>query len=146
MRIAGWLVASLFLVPSGLSAQIPSPLRRELPVRCARGQTINEVLARLDKGQPSVLRVFGTCRESVQITGFDDLRVVAGPGAVLESVPGDSAYPISVSASRAVSVEGLTIRVTDSPWKPALFRTSTSALKPPARPGKLTVHFEFFNR
>jgi hypothetical protein len=121
VRIAAWLVASLFLVPSGLSAQIPSPPRREVSVRCARGQTIGGVLARLDKGQPNVLRVFGTCRESVQVTGFDDLRIVAAPGAVLESVPGDSAYPISVSASRAVSVERLTVRVTDNPWKPAFF-------------------------
>jgi hypothetical protein len=119
VRVIRWLVAGLVLVPSGLYARVGPRPRLGLRVHCGRGQTIGGALARLDKGQSNVVRVYGTCRESVEIDGFDDLRIVGAPGAVLESVAGDSAYPISVSASRSVSVEGLTVRVTDIPWKPA---------------------------
>lgn len=121
MRAARWVAACCVLVPSVLSAHDTPRPGRDVRVRCSSGETIGRALSKLDKSRPNVLRVSGTCRESVAVQGFDDLRIVAAPGAVLESVPGDSAYPISVSASQAVSVEGLTIRVTDSPWKPAFF-------------------------
>lgn len=67
--------------------------------------------------RPQVLRVVGTCREAVEVRGFEDLRIVAAPGAALESVPGATAYPLAVFASRSVTIEGLTVRVTSSRHK-----------------------------
>jgi hypothetical protein len=121
VRLSRWIVLGLVLVPSLQAGTLRGNPGRGAWVDCSSGQTIGRALARLDPGRPSVLRVSGTCREAVEVRGFDDLRIVAAPGAALESVPGDSAYPLAVYASRSVSIEGLTVRVTDISWKPAFF-------------------------
>ncbi len=118
-RLALAQALALVLVPALPAAPFSGIPGRASLVDCAAGQTIGRALARLDKGRPSVLRVSGTCHESVTVEGFDDLRIVGAPGAAIESVAGATAYPVTVSASRSVSVESLTVRVTDSAWKPA---------------------------
>jgi hypothetical protein len=120
MAASRCLTACCLLAPSVLAAQTrPVPIR-EVRVQCSAAQTIGQALAWVDRSRPLLLRVSGTCRESVAITGFDDLRIVGASGATVESVAGATAYPISVSASQSVSITGLTIRVTDDAWKPAL--------------------------
>jgi hypothetical protein len=120
MRAALWLAAGLVLQPSAVSATPRVTRNSEARVRCSAGETIGGALSRLDKSRPNVLRVSGTCRESVVIEGFDDLRIVGRAGATLASTPGATAYPIAVSALSSVSIEGLTIRVIDEVWKPAI--------------------------
>jgi hypothetical protein len=116
---AVWL-SGLALAPA-VSAGTRGPIaRRDLFVRCNAGETIGRALARLDKSHRQVLRVSGTCRESVLIQGFADLTIVGSPGATLESVPGTAAYLISVTSSQAVSIQNLSFRVTDDVNKPAL--------------------------
>jgi hypothetical protein len=119
MRALPWLAASLLLHPFAQAAT-PDVRISGAHVRCSSGETIVGALSRLDKSRPNVLRVSGTCRESVAIEGFDDLRIVGSPGATVESIPGDT-YPFSVSASRSVAIEGLTIRVVDATWRPAFY-------------------------
>jgi hypothetical protein len=119
MRVGLWLAAAVLLQPSA-DAATPDVRTSGARVRCSSGETIAGALSRLDKSRPNVLRVSGTCRESVAIEGFDDLRIVGSAGAAVESIPGATAYPLSVSASSSVAIEGLTIRGVDEPWKPAI--------------------------
>jgi hypothetical protein len=76
-------------------------------------QTIGRALAKLDKLAPNTLNVSGTCQENVLISGFDDLQIVGQAGTTLVPVPSATAHAIDVAAARAVSIEGVTIRVTD---------------------------------
>jgi hypothetical protein len=68
---------------------------------------------KLDKTRPNVLQVSGTCQENVVIAGFDDLTILGKPGAMLLAAPPETAYAIEVVASRAVSIQALTMRMTD---------------------------------
>jgi hypothetical protein len=120
MRTGLWLAASLLLQASAYAATPDLTRTSGTRVRCSAGETIGGALSRLDKSRPNVLRVSGTCPESVAIEGFADLRIVGSAGATVMSIPGATAYPVSVSASGSVSIEGLTIRVVDDPWKPAI--------------------------
>ena len=128
MRTELWLAASLVLPPS-LFAAAPhfeagrkedhGPGGRVL-VRCDAGETIGRTLSRLEKWRPHSLNVSGTCHENLSIAGFDDLTIVGKTGAALVPVPPATAPAIDVSASRLVSIEGLTIRAGDDPWRAAL--------------------------
>jgi hypothetical protein len=82
-------------------------------VRCQNGETIGSALSRLNKQATNILKVSGNCQENVVIEGFDSLRIVGNAGTTLTPVPPTTANAIEVTASRAVSIEGLTIRITD---------------------------------
>jgi hypothetical protein len=66
-RLALAQALALVLVPALPAAPFSGIPGRASLVDCAAGQTIGRALARLDKGRPSVLRVSGTCHESVTV-------------------------------------------------------------------------------
>jgi hypothetical protein len=109
MKTDAFFVAGLALLTC-VSAPAAATPNEVVSVRCDTGQTIGHALAKLDKMRPNVLRVSGTCRENVIVTGFDDLTIVGRPGATLLPVP--AGFGIEVTASRQVSIEALTIRMT----------------------------------
>jgi hypothetical protein len=110
VRKGAFLVAGLLLPPCVFAAPaVPTP-NKDVVVRCDAGQTIGGALSKLDKTRPNVLKVSGTCQENVAISGFLDLTIVGAAGATLVPVPPTTAYAIEVSASGAVSIQGLTIR------------------------------------
>ena len=112
MRIAALVVAGLALSPCVYAqSSTPTP-NKEAAVRCDAGETIGRALSKLDKTRPNVVNVYGTCQENVVIAGFDDLRIVGKAGATLLAAPPETAYGIEVSASRTVSIETLTMRMT----------------------------------
>jgi hypothetical protein len=60
--------------------------------------------------RPNVVKVSGTCQENVLISGFDNLTIIGKPGATLLPAPPATAYAVEVTASRAVTIEALTIQ------------------------------------
>jgi hypothetical protein len=86
---------------------------KETSVRCDQGATIGRALSKLAKTDANVVRVSGACRENVVIDGFDNLRIVGKAGATLTPVPPATAYAFEVTASRAVSIEALTVQIAD---------------------------------
>jgi hypothetical protein len=87
---------------------------KTLVVNCDAGKTISWGLSQLATAGPSVLKVNGTCRENVSISGFHNLEIAAN-GAELwpaPSGPGTSwvgTYVMEVVGSSAVTIKGLTI-------------------------------------
>ena len=83
-------------------------------VNCDAGRTISWGLSQLATAGPSVLKVNGTCRENVSISGFHNLEITAN-GAELwpaPSGPGTSwagTYVMEVVGSSAVTIKGLTV-------------------------------------
>lgn len=49
-------------------------------VSCDAGETIGKRLAGADRSAPTTIGISGTCRQSLLVAGFDDLRLV-GPVA-----------------------------------------------------------------
>jgi hypothetical protein len=88
----------------------------ELTVECsnpkARLKSINQVLAFLPKQGPNTIHVSGVCNESVIIDGFDNLTLVADPGASINdptpSVPDDNDV-LDISNSERITVQGFTV-------------------------------------
>ena len=76
-----------------------------MAVRCDAGEKIGVALSKLDKTRPNVVNVYGTCQENVVIAGFDDLKIIGKQGATLLAAPPESAFGITVSASRNLSIE-----------------------------------------
>lgn len=86
----------------------------EVTVNCdaKKNNSINAVLATLNKQGPNTIHVSGTCNESVIIDGFNDLTLLANPGASInDPTPSttDDNDPLDISNSRVVSVQGFTI-------------------------------------
>ncbi|HJQ35914.1 MAG TPA: right-handed parallel beta-helix repeat-containing protein [Thermoanaerobaculia bacterium] len=80
-------------------------------VDCSKGDSINSELAKLSKTGPNVLTVSGSCAEDVVIEGFDDLTLVAAPGASLNPASASSKSVLLVNSSRRVTVEGFAINI-----------------------------------
>jgi len=94
-------------VASGGEAQ-----NQEIAITCGDqpgNRTISGVLAHLDPTEPHTIRVSGTCKENVNITGFDRLQLIAQNGASITDASGDTAAVISIDNSTRVSVQGFTI-------------------------------------
>lgn len=89
----------------------PTP-NKDVAVRCDAGEKIGVALSKLDKTRPNVVKVYGTCQENLVISGFDDLKIIGKQGATLLAAPPESAFGITVSASRNLSIETLTMRMT----------------------------------
>ncbi len=104
-------IASILLV---LAAGVAAA---DVGVNCDRGQSLNQVLSFLPKNLPITLAVTGTCTEYVNISGFEGLTLRSTSGAVLRQpaeVPGLLTGALTISASRGVTVDGLTIETTAS--------------------------------
>jgi hypothetical protein len=108
VKIGAFVVAGLLFPPWALADTTASAAKKEVLVRCDAGQKI-----KLDKMRPNVVKVSGICQENVDIGGFNDLTIVGMPGATLLPVSPVTAHAIGVWASHFVSIEGLTIRITD---------------------------------
>lgn len=83
----------------------------DIKVDCAKGQSINDALARLKKSGPNVVTVSGTCAEDIVIEGFDDLELVADPGAVLTPASPGSRTIMLVNSSRQVVIDGFSFAI-----------------------------------
>lgn len=97
------LAASLLL-----SLAAANRVSAAVKVDCNKSQSINEALAKLSKSGPNVVTVFGTCAEDIVIEGFDDLKLVAAPGAVLNPASVSSKTVLLVNSSRRVVIDGFT--------------------------------------
>ncbi len=80
-------------------------------VDCSKGDSINGELAKLSKTDPNVLTVKGSCAEDIVIDGFDDLTLVADPGASLNPASASSKSILLVNSSRRVVVDGFAINI-----------------------------------
>ncbi len=85
---------------------LPFPLYGAKTIDCAKGESINAALAKLAKSGPNVLTVSGTCAEDIVIDGFDDLQLVAAPGAALHPASQASKAVLLVQSSRRVVIDG----------------------------------------
>jgi hypothetical protein len=87
----------------------------DVVVNCNRGQSVNQVLAFLPRNLPITVAVNGVCSEYVTISGFEGLTLRSTTGGVLRqppSVPNLTTGVLTISGSRSVTVEGLTIETT----------------------------------
>jgi hypothetical protein len=106
-------VLTLLFFVTFVAAQNPTS-SSPVTVDCAKGQSLNYALARLDKHTPHVVSVTGTCIEYVQVIGFDNLTLKGLPGATLQQPttgPGDLASGLLyIQSSRSVTVDGFNIQ------------------------------------
>jgi hypothetical protein len=87
-------------------------------VNCRR-QSLNRVLALLNKRVPATVIVSGTCTELVRVHGHDGLTLRGVAGATLQQpavLPPGVLLPavLEVLASRSVTVEGLRVRAAEA--------------------------------
>lgn len=80
-------------------------------VDCSKGDSINATLVKLSKIGPNVLTVTGNCAEDIVIDGFDDLTIVAAPGAALNPASATSKTILLVNSSRRVVVDGFAFNI-----------------------------------
>jgi hypothetical protein len=80
-------------------------------VDCSKGDSINAELARLSKTGPNVVTVSGSCAENILIDGFDDLTLVAAPGASLNPASASAKSILLVNSSRRVVLDGFAITI-----------------------------------
>jgi hypothetical protein len=107
MKLTNWgLLMVLVLTASLAGAQTPSIA---ITVDCSKGQSLNSTLSKLNKNLPIVVYVKGTCSESVQVVGFDNLTLRGLSGAML-SQPNTEASPLLIESSRSVTVDHLNIQ------------------------------------
>ena len=99
---AAWLL--LFLLA-------PLPLYAGTKIDCSKGDSINAALAKLSKSGPNVLTVKGVCAEDIVVDGFDDLTLVASPGAALNPASATSKAILLINSSRRVVVDGFAITI-----------------------------------
>jgi hypothetical protein len=91
-----------------------SSVSADVVVNCDRGQSLGQTLQLLPRNLPVTVVVKGTCSEYVEIRGFEGLTLWSTTGAVLRQParPGGNALvaPLTISASRSITIAGLTIR------------------------------------
>ena len=89
----------------------PLPVRAAAKIDCSKGDSINGALAKLSRSGPNVLTVAGSCAEDIVIDGFDDLTLVAAPGAALNPASASSKTILLVNSSRRIVVDGFVINI-----------------------------------
>ena len=91
----------------------PAAAITNLTVDCDAAQTIKHALAKLDKLSPAIVTIKGTCTEYVQIDGFNNLTLKGVQGTTLQqpatAPPTNPGYVLSITASRSVTISGLTV-------------------------------------
>jgi len=90
-------------------ASTPSNL---VNVDCNQGQSLSQALAKLDKHTPTTVSVNGTCTESVQVVGFEDLTLQGLPGATLMQPSTSGNSPLTILSSRSVLVINFSVQGT----------------------------------
>lgn len=71
--------------------------------------SINTALAPLDPSEDNTIYVNGACKENVNITGFDRLKLIARSGASITDASGGTTAVVSITDSLRVSLQGFTI-------------------------------------
>jgi hypothetical protein len=71
--------------------------------------SINAALARLDPNRIWTLRVTGTCNENVTVQSFEDLTLIANPGASINDASGGTLDVLTVADTPEFSLQGFTI-------------------------------------
>lgn len=87
----------------------------DVSVNCDRGQSLDQALSLIPRQVPMTVVVTGTCTEYVTVSDLDGLLLKTTSGAVLRQpsyLPALMTGVLSISASRSVTVEGLTIETT----------------------------------
>lgn len=87
------------------------PLSAKNDVDCAKGESVNAALAKLSRSGPNSVTISGTCTEDIVIDGYDDLTLVAAPGAALNPASATSKSVLLVNSSRRVVVDGFAINI-----------------------------------
>jgi hypothetical protein len=109
----GILVLSV-LVCAVATANASTP--SSVNVDCNLGQSLSRALAKLDKHTPTTVVVNGTCTESVQVVGFQNLTLKGLPGATLvQPSTSDSSplgNPLLIESSSSVLVTGFSVAAT----------------------------------
>jgi len=106
--------AMLFLLAVGcavITANASTP-SNVVNVDCNQGQSVNLALAKLDKHTPTTVLVNGTCTESVQVIGFENLTLKGLPGAALVQPSTSSNGALVILSSRSVLVIGFSVQAT----------------------------------
>jgi parallel beta helix pectate lyase-like protein len=87
------------------------PRPGEVPFHCgsSTGQTLGNFLAQLAPSTPHTIRVFGTCRENITITGFNRLTLLAAPGASINDASGGAQAVVTVLGASTFDLEGFTV-------------------------------------
>jgi hypothetical protein len=106
-----WVLAVLVVAVTPSAAQVT--------VNCDRGDSLAAALSALPRDKPTTVFVRGTCTEYVDIDGFEGLTLRGAAAAVLRqpAVASPSALivaPLTVTASRSVTIRGLTIQASVS--------------------------------
>jgi hypothetical protein len=101
------VLATPFAIKQASAQSIP------VTVDCNKGQSLNSVLAELDKHVPTTVSVNGTCTEYVHVTGFQNLTLKGLPGAALvqpSTSPGNLvAAVLMIESSQSVTVAGFNL-------------------------------------
>ena len=74
-----------------------------------RNNSINGVLARLDPSRVWTLDVSGTCNENVVIQSFENITLIAKPGASINDPSGGNLDVLDVGDTHEFSLQGFTI-------------------------------------
>jgi len=91
-----------------LSIPVEAQKRKASNVDCNKGDSINDALSKLDPLEANDLNVSGTCNENVTILRFEDLRLIASPGAAINAaVPNGDV--VRILFSRNVFIQGFSI-------------------------------------
>ena len=103
------VVTSVLLVVASAFAET-GPI---IPVNCARGQSLNGTLSKLNKDLPVTVLVQGTCAEFVTIDGFENLTIKGVPGAAIQQPatppPPSPNFVLSITGSRGVTISGIAL-------------------------------------
>ena len=78
-------------------------------LQTGNNRSINAVLARLDPHRAWTLEVSGTCNENVTIQSFENLTLIAKPGASINDPSGGNLDVLDVFDTHEFSLQGFTI-------------------------------------
>jgi parallel beta-helix repeat protein len=85
----------------------------DIDINCNQPNThngsINSVLARLDPARTWILDVSGTCKENVVVQSFENLTLIAKPGASISDNSGGNLDVIDVFDTHEFSMQGFSV-------------------------------------
>lgn len=71
--------------------------------------SINAALAKLDPNRVNTVQVSGTCNENVTVQSFENLTLIANPGASINDASGGTLDVLDVADTHEFALEGFTI-------------------------------------
>jgi len=90
------------------------PASMQVTVDCSKGQSLNQTLAKLNRGTSYTVSINGTCTEFVQVVGFHNLVLKGLPGATLvqPNSGGGNLFnsTLYIQSSQSVQIEGLAVQ------------------------------------